>query len=71
MMCIGNLIFYDCIICRAPACRNIFGDQYFWLIICCMFRLLRFFSTSTPKDTCLKQLHLARGGKIVDFAGTR
>ncbi len=33
-----------------------------------MLRICRFFSTA--KDTCLKQLHVAQKGKIVDFAGT-
>lgn len=32
-----------------------------------MLKLFRSFSTA--KDTCLKQLHLDKKGKIVDFAG--
>jgi aminomethyltransferase len=30
-------------------------------------RVFRTFSVA--KDTCLKQLHLEQGGKLVDFAG--
>ena len=33
-----------------------------------VYRALNRFSTA--KDTCLKNLHIANQGKIVDFAGT-